>query len=63
MHCPFGTKIDQLSDRPMVKNRSSYSKKKDNNNKENKKERNKITSKRHEELSKVHQLQAPISIW
>ena len=62
MHCPFGTKIDQLSDRPMVK-KLLFKKKKDNNNKEIKKERNKITSKRHEELSKVHQLQAPISIW
>lgn len=61
MHCPFGTKIDQLSDRPVVKKLLFL--KKDNNNKEIKKERNKITAKRHEELRKVHQLQAPISIW
>ena len=32
MHCPFGTKIDQLSDRPMVKKFLFL--KKDNNNKE-----------------------------
>lgn len=61
MHRPFGTKIDQLSDRPVVKKLLFL--KKDNNNKEIKKERNKITAKRHEELRKVHQLQAPISIW
>lgn len=48
-HCPFGTKIDQLSDCPMVK--KLLLKKKDNNNKELIKERNKITPKRHEELS------------
>ena len=36
--------------------------KKDNNNKQIKKERNIITPKRHEELSTVHQLQAPILV-